>query len=50
MIYPIFTLINSIKKGNMLFFVRLFKEKYYLCICILKVVLVEKGKILQMVI
>ena len=34
MIYPIFTLINSIKKGNMLFFVRLFKEKNYLCICI----------------
>ena len=50
MIYPIFTLINSIKKGNMLFFVHFFKEKYYLCICIFKAVLVEKGKILQMVI
>ena len=48
-LYPIFTLINSIKKGNMLFFVRLFKEKYYLCICIFKAVLEEKGKILQMV-
>ena len=34
MIYPIFTLINSIKKGNMLFFAHFFKEKYYLCICI----------------
>ena len=34
MIYPIFTLINSIKKGNMLVFVHFFKEKYYLCICI----------------
>ena len=31
-LYPIFTLINSIKKGNMLFFVHFFKEKYYLCI------------------
>lgn len=29
----------------MLFLVHFFKEKYYLCICILKVILVEKGKI-----
>lgn len=34
----------------MLFFVHFFKEKYYLCICILKVILAEKGKIQQMVI
>ena len=34
----------------MLFFVHFFKEKYYLCICIFKAVLEEKGKILQMVI
>ena len=34
----------------MLFLVHFFKEKYYLCICIFKSVLEEKGKIQQMVI
>jgi len=50
MIYPIFTLINSIKKENMLFFVHFFQRKILSLHLYLKAVLEEKGKIQQMVI
>ena len=43
----LFTLINSIKKENMLFFLSIFSKKILSLYLYLKAVLEEKGKILQ---